>query len=247
VKPVKFKSFLKNKEQTFGRRFGKITVRHICGGLKKRFRLVDCRRQLFNQIGIVKNIEYDPNRNARIALIYYKGLGLFTYILAPDGLLKGNIIESFKEINVQTEFNIGCSFYLRDIPLGAKINNVEIRPGEGGKFAKSAGTKAIIIRKYKKSCFVGVSLPSKKIFYIKDNSIGTMGIVSNIKHKLADNLKAGTNRNKGIRPSVRGVAMNPVDHPHGGGEGKTSGGRPSVSKWGKLTKGFRTEKNKKKN
>jgi len=121
-----------------------------------------------------------------------------------------------------------------------------MQPGAGGKIAKAAGTKAILIRKYKKSKFIGIKLPSKQIQYIKENSIASIGVVSNIKYKLIKLLKAGKNRNIGIRPSVRGVAMNPVDHPHGGGEGKTSGGRPSVSKWGKLTKGFKTSKKKKK-
>jgi len=201
---------------------------------------------LYSQLGIVKNIEYDPNRNSRVALIYYNNIGLFTYILAPDGLKIGNTIKSYKNINEKINYNIGDSFYIKDIPLSTRVYNIEMQPGAGGKIAKAAGTKAILIRKYKKIKFIGIKLPSKQIQYIKENSIASIGVVSNIKYKLIKLLKAGKNRNIGIRPSVRGVAMNPVDHPHGGGEGKTSGGRPSVSKWGKLTKGFKTSKKKKK-
>jgi len=142
----------------------------------------------------------------------------------------------------------GNSFYLKDIPLSVNINNVELHPGQGGCIARAAGTSVIIIRKFKckDNNFVIVKLPSKKIQFLNRKCIGTIGVLSNMSHKLEILGKAGKTRNLGIRPSVRGVAMNPIDHPHGGGEGKTSGGRPSVSKWGKLTKGFKTLSLKKK-
>jgi len=188
--------------------------------LKNKFRIIDLRRQLFDLIGVVKAIDYDPNRNARIAFVFYKKLGLFTYILATEGLKVGANIKSYNYIKNDKLLKIGDSCFLKYIPLSLEISNIEMRPGAGASLVRAAGTKAKIMRKYEKSKFVGLKLPSKQIQYIKENCIGTIGRVSNMKFKFIDLNKAGKNRNLGIRPKVRGVAMNPIDHPHGGGEGK---------------------------
>jgi len=213
--------------------------------------LVDFRRRLFGQVGIVQKVINDPNRTGKLGLVLYRCCGLFSYILISDTLKIGDLILSVKNsISLNNNFSVGFTFLLKDIPLSVPIFNIELSKSNGGKLIKSAGNFGIIIRKIvlnNKKELVGIKLPSDKIIYVSSNLLATVGKVSNIKHHLKKKRKAGQNRWVGIRPSVRGVAMNPIDHPHGGGEGKSSGGRSSVSPWGKLTKGYKTLSLKKKN
>jgi len=221
---------------------GVITVRHRGGGFRNQIRLVDFRRRLFGQIGIVQNILKDPNRTGNLGLILYRGCGLFSYFLSPENLKVGDLIGS-NVFNMNVNFRVGFSSLLKNIPLSVPIFNIELYKHNGGKLIKSAGTFGIIVRKMvlKNGREVsGIKLPSSRVIYISSNLMATIGKVSNLRHYLCRKKKAGQNRWIGVRPSVRGVAMNPVDHPHGGGEGKSSGGRPSVSPWGKLTKGYKT-------
>jgi len=239
-----------------GRSRGFISVDHIDGGWcgSPRFRLLDLARKVVGEEGTVLRIEFDPNRGSYIALIFYSGLGLFSYILAPEGLRVGMAVCSFRggsgvRFNPKIFDRPGCTFPLRSIPLSIPIHNVELRPGQGGKVARAAGVAASVVRRFDGSSggrenFVGVRLPSGKLSFVNSSCRGTIGQVSHVSHQLESNHLAGKNSRLGFRPRVRGVAMNPVDHPHGGGEGKTSGGRPSVSRWGWLTKGGRTKSRK---
>jgi len=194
---------------------------------------------LFNQKGVVVRIDRDNLRSSNISLIYYPKYGLFTYKLCADGSKVGDIIEN------GNLFEKGSSFFLKDIPISSNIYNIEKYPGGGGVYARAAGTSGTVIRKFKNSVgenFVGVRLPSGKQLYLNNECIASLGRCSNIKHKMFKFGKFGIKKRLGLKSKVRGVAMNPIDHPHGGGEGKTSGGRLSVSLWGRLTKGFKTEK-----
>jgi len=194
------------------------------------------------------DICYDPNRKAYLGLVNFIKVGLYIYILLPDGLKKGSLITFHTDLDLFRKskcdiFKIGDSRLLKVMPISAKLHNVEFKPGGGGQIARAAGTSAKIVRKFKFSVqrkfgFVGLKLPSGKFKYLLDSCLATLGRVSNFEEKLVKKWKAGTNARLGVRPKVRGVAMNPVDHPHGGGEGKTSGGRISVSKWGLWKKGF---------
>lgn len=217
---------------------GRITVRHKGGGNKRKYRLIDFKRNKDNVEASVKTIEYDPNRSARIALVFYAD-GEKRYILAPLGLKVGDKIHSGSDADIK----LGNAKMLKDMPVGTVVHNVEMRPGKGGQLARSAGTYAQLLAKEGTYCHV--RMPSGEIRLIKAECKATIGQVSNTEHENIQIGKAGRTRWKGVRPTVRGVAMNPVDHPHGGGEGRTSGGRHPVTPWGVPTKGYKTRaKNK---
>jgi large subunit ribosomal protein L2 len=226
------------KQRTSGRNnLGRMTVRHRGGGHKRHYRLIDFKRNKFGVPGKVATIEYDPNRSARIALINYVD-GEKRYILAPVGLQVGQTIVSGPEADILT----GNALPIRNIPLGTQVHNIELKPGKGGQMARSAGSFAQLIAKEGEQA--QLRLPSGEIRVVDVRCMATIGQVGNIEHENVSIGKAGRSRWKGIRPTVRGVAMNPVDHPHGGGEGKTSGGRNPVTPWGKPTRGYKTRNNK---
>ena len=218
---------------------GRITVRHRGGGAKKKYRLIDFKR---NKDGIpakVVGIEYDPNRTANIALLQYAD-GEKRYIIAPNGLTDGDIVESGPDV----EINVGNTLPLRNMPVGTAIHNVELRPGAGGQLARSAGNVAQLVAKEGK--YATVRLPSGEMRLILLDCRATVGQVGNIGHELITIGKAGRKRHMGFRPKVRGSAMKPVDHPHGGGEGRTGIGMPSPkTPWGKPTRGLKTRKKNK--
>ncbi|RKY38330.1 MAG: 50S ribosomal protein L2 [Candidatus Omnitrophota bacterium] len=217
---------------------GRITVHQRGGGHKRRYRLIDFKRDKHNIKGKVISIEYDPNRSARIALIGYED-GEKRYIIAPVGLKVGDEIMN----GDKAEVKIGNSLPLRNIPLGTPIFNVELKPGGGGKIARSAGTSVQLMAK--EGEFAHLKLPSGEVRLVKLDCYATIGSVSNPEHNKISLGKAGRSRWLGIRPTVRGVAKNPIDHPLGGGEGKSSGGRHPVTPWGKPTKGLKTRKKRK--
>jgi large subunit ribosomal protein L2 len=216
---------------------GRITSRHIGGGHKKLYRLIDFKRNKFDVAGTVERIEYDPNRTAFIALIRYED-GQLSYILAPAKLKEGDQVMSGQNV----EIKIGNALPLKNIPTGSVIHNIEMKPGKGGQIARSAGASANLVGK--DSGYAQIKLSSGEIRLILLECFATIGELSNADKKNINIGKAGRNRWLGNRPHVRGVAMNPIDHPHGGGEGKTSGGRHPVTPWGKPTKGKKTRKNK---
>jgi large subunit ribosomal protein L2 len=206
---------------------GRITTRHQGGGHKRAYRIIDFRR--YDKDGVpakVAHIEYDPNRTARIALLHYAD-GEKRYIIAPEGLKQGMTVES----GVGSDIKVGNNLPLRNIPVGTLINGIELRPGGGAKMGRSAGTKVQLVAKEGNKA--QLRLPSGEMRYVDVRCRATIGEVGNAEQSNINWGKAGRNRWKGKRPTVRGVAMNPVDHPHGGGEGKTSGGRHPVSPWGK--------------
>ena len=216
---------------------GRITVRHIGGGHKHHYRIVDFKR---NKDGIpakVERLEYDPNRSANIALVLYAD-GERRYIIAPKGLKAGDSIQS----GVDAPIKAGNTLPMRNIPVGSVIHNVEMRPGKGAQIARSAGASVQLLAR--DGAYVTLRLRSGEMRKVLSDCRATLGEVGNAEHMLRQLGKAGANRWRGIRPTVRGVAMNPVDHPHGGGEGRTSGGRHPVSPWGTPTKGYKTRKNK---
>jgi large subunit ribosomal protein L2 len=233
------KSLSKSMRRRNGRNSaGRITVRHIGGGHKRRYREIDFKR---NKEGIkakVLSIEYDPNRSANIALISYAD-GEKRYILAPNGLKVGGIVTSGGESDIKA----GNSMRLFELPVGTLVHNVEMRPGKGGQLVRSAGTFAQLLSKEGAYCHLRLS--SGEIRLIKSECRATIGQVGNLEHENISLGKAGRKRWLGVRPTVRGVAMNPVDHPHGGGEGRTSGGRHPVTPWGKPTKGYKTRRKNK--
>lgn len=216
---------------------GRITSRRRGGGHKRVYRVIDFKRARTGIACTVETIEYDPNRSARIALVKYTD-GLRQYIIAPDTLKVGDVLNS----GVGAEFRIGNALPIRDIPLNTMIHNIELKPGKGAQIARSAGTAAELIAKDGKLC--QIRMPSGEIRLIPENCLAVIGQVSNIDHMNESSGSAGRSRWLGIRPSVRGVAMNPVDHPLGGGEGRTSGGRHPCSPWGKNCKGLKTRNNK---
>lgn len=234
------KSLIKPLKKTGGRNNdGHITSRHRGGGHKRLLRIIDFKRQKRGIGAKVAAIEYDPNRSARIALLYYRD-GEKRYILAPDGLRVGDILQSGKD----AEIKVGNSLPLAMIPIGTFVHNVELRPGKGGQMARSAGTSAQLMAK--DSGLTQLRLPSGEIRNVHEECSATIGVVSNIDHENISYGKAGRMRWLGIRPQSRGVAQNPVDHPHGGGEGKSPQGNPHpVSPWGRHTKGLKTRKKKK--
>jgi len=219
--------------------FGRITSRRRGGGHKRRYRIIDFKRNKFESTANVLSIEYDPNRSSRIALVQYED-GEKRYVIAPDKLKVGDKIISSKE---KVPFKDGNCTILKNIPDGMLIHNIELKPGKGAQMARSAGTYARIMAKEKK--LVTLKLPSGEIRMVLENCLATIGAVGNKNHENIKIGKAGRARWMGRRPKVRGVAMNPVDHPHGGGEGRTSGGRHPVSPWGTPAKGFKTRKKKK--
>ena len=217
---------------------GRITSWHRGGGHKRRYRLVDFKRRQTG-VAVVERLEYDPNRTAFIALIKYEGSGELSYILAPQRLAVGDKIESGKGADIKP----GNALPLGSIPVGTIVHNVELQPGRGGQIARSAGSYVQIVGR--DSGYAQVRLNSGEVRLARQECMATIGAVSNPDHSNQNMGKAGRMRWKGRRPHVRGVVMNPVDHPHGGGEGRTSGGRHPVTPWGKPTKGKRTRTNKK--
>ncbi len=234
-KPVK--SLTEGLKKTGGRNnHGRITTRHIGGGHARRYRLIDFKRRKFME-ATVERLEYDPNRTAFIALVVYTD-GIKSYILAPQRLQPGDKIVAGDKVDVKP----GNAMMLKNIPVGTIVHNIEMKPGKGGQIARSAGSYVQIVGR--DSGVVQVKLNSGEVRLVPQDCFATIGSVSNADHTNEKLGKAGRNRWKGIRPSVRGVVMNPVDHPHGGGEGKASGGRHPVTPWGKGTKGTKTRNNK---
>lgn len=221
---------------------GKITVRHRGGGHKRSYRLISFKRILPYSKLIVIFIEYDPNRSSNIARIYNSETSENFFILAPEGLKIGDIIQN----GPKASLNVGSSLPLLNIPIGSIIHNISLKPFEKSKLIRSAGTFAQLVQKLSNN-YAKIRLNSGEVRLIPLNCTATLGRVSNINHKKIKLGKAGRNRWLNKRPNVRGVAMNPIDHPHGGGEGKTSGGRPSVSPQGRITKGKPTRSKKKLN
>jgi len=220
------KSLLVSKSNTGGRNsYGRKTARHKGGGHKQAYRLVDFRRTKDGVPAMVASIEYDPNRNCRIALLHYLD-GEKRYILAPRNLKVGDRLQSGQG----SEIRVGNALPMRYIPVGTTVHNVELKPGGGGKMARAAGTSVQLVAK--EGDYATLRLPSTEMRRVPIDCRATVGEVGNAEAELIKIGKAGRNRWKGVRPQTRGVAMNPVDHPHGGGEGKTSGGRHPVSPWG---------------
>jgi large subunit ribosomal protein L2 len=218
---------------------GKITIRHRGGGHKRRYRQIDFKREKFDVPGTIRSIEYDPNRSARIALVYYAD-GEKRYIIAPLGLNVGDSIIS----SDSAEIRIGNTLPLRRIPQGTMIHNIELQVGRGGQMVRSAGTSAQIIAKESEDYAI-VRLPSGEERFILQDCLATIGQVGNVEHGNIKLGKAGRKRHLGIRPTVRGSAMNPNDHPHGGGEGRSPVGMPGPkTPWGKPAMGKRTRRNK---
>ncbi|GGE97680.1 MULTISPECIES: 50S ribosomal protein L2 [Pseudoalteromonas] len=216
---------------------GRITVRHIGGGHKHHYRVIDFKRTKDGIPAVVERLEYDPNRSANIALVLYAD-GERRYIIAPKGLQAGDSIQS----GVDAPIKAGNTLPMRNMPVGSTVHNVELKPGKGAQIARSAGAYVQILAR--EGQYVTLRLRSGEVRKVPADCRATLGEVGNAEHMLRSLGKAGANRWRGIRPTVRGVAMNPVDHPHGGGEGRTSGGRHPVSPWGKPTKGAKTRKNK---
>ncbi len=232
------KSLLEPMKRSGGRNSeGRQTIRHHGGGHKRAYRKIDFKRNKIDIPSTVAALEYDPNRSARIALLHYKD-GEKRYILAPDGLKLGDKVEA----GPQADIKAGNALPLDRIPLGTFVHNVELVHGRGGQMARSAGTYVQIMAK--EGDTVQLRLPSGEVRIVRKECYGTIGQVGNLEHENVVLGKAGTSRWLGIRPSVRGVAMNPVDHPHGGGEGKTSGGRHPVTPWGQPTRGYKTRRKK---
>ena len=216
---------------------GRITVRHIGGGHKHHYRVIDFKRTKDGIPAKVERLEYDPNRSANIALVLYAD-GERRYILAPKGLKAGDSIQSGVDAPIKT----GNTLPLRNAPLGSVVHAIELKPGKGAQIARAAGTYAQLVAK--DGAYVTLRLRSGEMRKIEAECRATLGEIGNAEHMLRSLGKAGASRWRGVRPTVRGVAMNPVDHPHGGGEGRTSGGRHPVSPWGVPTKGYKTRKNK---
>ncbi len=214
---------------------GRLTIRHRGGGHKRAYRLIDFKRDKYGIEAVVKSIEYDPNRSARIALLVYKD-GEKRYILAPNDLKTGDKVLSGEEAPIK----VGNSLPLKNIPAGTTVHNIEMKPLKGGQIARGAGTGAQIMAK--EGNYVTLRMPSGEMRLILDRCFATIGEVGNVEHENITLGKAGRTRWMGRKPKVRGVAMNPVDHPMGGGEGRSSGGRHPSTPWGKPTKGYRTRK-----
>lgn len=231
-------ALLEKKSSNGGRNnMGRITVRHQGGGHKQHYRVIDFKR---NKDGIparVERLEYDPNRSANIALVCYTD-GERRYIIAPKGLKAGDKVQS----GSASPIVVGNTLPLRNIPIGATVHCIEMKPGKGAQLARSAGASAQLVAR--EGAYATLRLRSGEMRKVLSDCRATLGEVSNGEHNLRSLGKAGAKRWRGIRPTVRGVVMNPVDHPHGGGEGRTSGGRHPVSPWGTPTKGYKTRKNK---
>jgi len=236
------KSLLKPLHKTGGRNSaGRITTRHIGGGHKRQYRVIDFRRNDKDGIpAVVAHIEYDPNRTARIALLHYAD-GEKRYIIAPNKLKQGDRIEQGPSADIKP----GNALPLKNIPVGTVVHAIELKPGAGAKMGRSAGASIRLVAK--DGAYAQLRLPSGEIRNVDARCRATVGEVGNAEQSNINWGKAGRMRWKGIRPTVRGVAMNPVDHPHGGGEGRTGEGRVPVSPWGQPTKGYRTRRNKRTN
>jgi len=231
-------ALLEKKSKSGGRNnAGRITTRHRGGGHKQHYRVIDFKRNKDGIPGKVERLEYDPNRTAFIALVLYAD-GERRYILAPKGVSAGTEIMSGNESPIKP----GNCLVLRNIPVGSTVHNVELKPGKGGQMARSAGASAQLVAR--DGAYATLRLRSGEMRKVHVDCKATIGEVGNSEHSLRKLGKAGATRWRGVRPTVRGVAMNPVDHPHGGGEGRTSGGRHPVSPWGMPTKGYRTRSNK---
>ena len=234
------KSLLEDQRHSGGRNAtGRITVRHIGGGNKRKYRVIDFKRNKDNIPATVKTIEYDPNRSANIALLFYAD-GAKRYILAPVGLNVGDVIMSGADADIK----VGNALPLNNIPVGTVIHNIEMQPGKGGQIARAAGMTAQLMAREGK--YATIKMPSGEMRYILATCKATIGQVGNVEHEIVRIGKAGKTRHMGIRPTVRGSVMNPCDHPHGGGEGKSPIGRPGpVTPWGKPALGYKTRKHKK--
>ena len=233
------KSLLKKLNKTSGRNnTGRITCRHKGGGVKQSYRVIDFKRDKFGVPATVKTIEYDPNRNVRISLVFYAD-GEKRYILTPEGLNVGDVIVSGTDAPIQT----GNALPLDLIPLGTIVHNIELIPGRGGKMVRSAGNFAQVMAK--EGNYVTIKLPSGEMRMVRKECIATIGTLGNSEFKNLKIGKAGRKRYMGIRPTVRGVTMNPCDHPHGGGEGKTGPGGHPKTPWGKPALGYKTRKKNK--
>lgn len=233
------KSLLEKKNNSGGRNnTGRITVRHIGGGNRQKYRIIDFKRNKLNMPATVIGIEYDPNRSANIALLQYED-GTKTYIVAPLGLTAGDKVMNGSEADIK----VGNNMPLENIPVGTMIHNVEMYPGKGAQLVRSAGAAAQLMAKEGK--YATLRLPSGEMRYILAKCRATIGQVGNLEHEIISIGKAGRKRHMGVRPTVRGVVMNPCDHPHGGGEGKSPIGMPSpVTPWGKPALGYKTRKKK---
>jgi len=237
-KGLPYGPLLEKQSKTAGRNnAGRITVRHRGGGAKQRYRIIDFKRDKDGIAAKVERIEYDPNRSANIALLLYVD-GERRYIIAPDGVTAGTELMSGDHSPIKT----GNCMPLRNIPVGSTVHCIELKPGKGAQIARSAGTSAQLVAR--EGVHATLRLRSGEMRKILGECRATIGEVGNGEHSLRQLGKAGARRWRGVRPTVRGVVMNPVDHPHGGGEGRTSGGRHPVSPWGVPTKGYKTRKNK---
>ena len=233
-----YKPLLAVKQRTGGRNnTGRLSIRHQGGGHKKKLRLIDFMRDKYGVPGTVATVEYDPNRSARIALISYAD-GEKRYIIQPVGLKVGQQVMSGPEADIL----VGNALPLKNIPAGTTVHNIELRPGKGAQMARSAGAQVQLVAK--EGDYALLKLPSGETRRVLVECMATIGQVGNTDHENVSIGKAGANRWRGIRPANRGVSMNPVDHPHGGGEGKTSGGRHPVTPWGQPTRGYKTRNNK---
>jgi len=230
---------LRRKTRTAGRNNqGRITMRHHGGGHKRNYRIIDFKRAVRDIPAVVEAIEYDPNRSARIALLKYKN-GARTYIIAPLEMKVGDVIVASENADIKA----GNALPLRNIPVGTMIHNIETKPGRGGQLVRAAGGSAQLLAK--EGEYAQIRMPSGEVRLIRTECFAVVGQVGNIEHENIRTGKAGRSRWRGIRPTVRGVVMNPVDHPHGGGEGKSGQGNPHpVSPWGMPTKGYKTRLNK---
>ena len=232
------RALVEKKSKSGGRNNnGRITTRHVGGGHKKHYRVIDFKRNKDGMRANVERLEYDPNRTAFIALVKYDD-GEYRYIIAPKGIKAGDTIASGSDAAIKA----GNSLPLRNIPVGTQVHCIEMKPGKGAQMARSAGASAQLVAR--EGAYATLRLRSGEMRKIHVDCKATIGEVSNSEHNLRSLGKAGAKRWRGVRPTVRGVAMNPVDHPHGGGEGRTSGGRHPVTPWGVPTKGYKTRKNK---
>lgn len=227
------------KSQAGRNNYGKITVRHRGGGHKRKYRIIDFKRDKVNIPANVAAIEYDPNRTANIALLHYVD-GEKRYIIAPNGLKVGDTVISADDADIK----VGNTLPLKNIPVGTVIHNIEMKAGKGGQMVRAAGNAAQLMAK--ESNYAQVRLPSGEVRQVRIECKATIGQVGNVEHEIISIGKAGRKRHMGFRPTVRGSAMNPVDHPHGGGEGRSPVGRPSpMTPWGKPTLGYKTRNKKK--
>jgi len=229
---------------------GRITVWHKGGGHKRLYRIIDFKRDLYGVSGVIRRIEYDPNRTTRIALVDYPDGIKPRYILAPDGAKAGDVVSSKggqpsdgAVTSITVDVRPGNAMPLLDMPIGTIVHNVELVPGRGGALARSAGASATLVKKGADG-YSAIKLPSGELRLVLSKCVATVGVLSNREHQNTNMGKAGAKRWKGVRPTVRGTAMNPIDHPHGGGEGRSKGNNQSVSPWGVNTKGKRTRNNK---